>query len=168
MHPALLDADSLLKECTLGTMRRSGPGGQHRNKTESAVVLTHVPTGVTGQASERRSQADNRNVALRRLRLNLALDVRTPALAERAPTPLWRSRVRNEQIHVNVHHADLPALLAEALDVLADRRGHLHSSAEQLQITPSQLQKLLRLEPRAWELLNTWRRQAGLSPLRVM
>ncbi|MBI5018355.1 MAG: peptide chain release factor-like protein [Deltaproteobacteria bacterium] len=45
----------------------SGPGGQHRNKRETAVRVRHVPTGVTVEASEERSQARNREVALERL-----------------------------------------------------------------------------------------------------
>ena len=48
-----------------------GPGGQHRNKTASAVRLVHPPTGVTVTASERRSQAQNRGAALERLRARL-------------------------------------------------------------------------------------------------
>jgi protein subunit release factor A len=48
--------------------RASGPGGQHRNTTDSAVRIRHLPTGIVAQASEDRSQARNREVALERLR----------------------------------------------------------------------------------------------------
>ncbi len=48
--------------------RGSGPGGQHRNVTESGVRIRHLPTGIVVQASERRSQAQNRELALERLR----------------------------------------------------------------------------------------------------
>ncbi len=48
--------------------RGSGPGGQHRNVTESGVRIRHLPTGIVVQASERRSQAQNRDLALERLR----------------------------------------------------------------------------------------------------
>jgi peptide chain release factor len=49
------------------TMRSSGPGGQHVNRTESAVRVTHVPTGMQASASEERSQHRNRKLALARL-----------------------------------------------------------------------------------------------------
>ena len=69
LHPVQLPIEKLLRECEVRHERRRGPGGQHRNKTESAVVLLHKPTGVEGQAAERRSQHDNHRVAAARLRV---------------------------------------------------------------------------------------------------
>jgi peptide chain release factor len=54
------------------TMRASGPGGQHVNRTESAVRVTHVPSGLQAVASEERSQHRNRKLALARLAARLA------------------------------------------------------------------------------------------------
>ncbi len=62
----------LLAECEVTTFRASGPGGQHRNRRESAVRLRHRPTGVVVVATERRSQHQNKAVALERLALRLA------------------------------------------------------------------------------------------------
>ena len=55
------------KDVTFDTMRASGPGGQHVNKTESAVRVTHTPTGIAVTAREERSQSANRKLALARL-----------------------------------------------------------------------------------------------------
>lgn len=64
---ALTD-EQLLSECREEFFIASGPGGQHRNKTESGVRLIHLPTGVTVTATERRSQLQNRGEALERLK----------------------------------------------------------------------------------------------------
>jgi len=55
------------KELRWETMRASGPGGQHVNRTESAIRLTHVASGIQAVASEERSQHSNRKLALARL-----------------------------------------------------------------------------------------------------
>ncbi len=56
-----------LRDLRFETMRASGPGGQHVNRTESAVRVTHVPTGVQASASEERSQHRNKRLALARV-----------------------------------------------------------------------------------------------------
>jgi protein subunit release factor A len=63
-----LEDDALLRDCEVTTFVGGGPGGQHRNKTSSAVRIVHLPTGVTVTATERRSQLRNRSAALQRLR----------------------------------------------------------------------------------------------------
>jgi ribosome-associated protein len=75
---------ALLLECEETFFVGSGPGGQHRNKTESAVRLVHRPTEVTVTATERRSQLRNRGAALARLRAELTELARTPTV--RRPT----------------------------------------------------------------------------------
>ena len=164
-HPATIDVELLLRDCSVRHERRRGPGGQHRNKTESAVVIRHLPTGIEGQAAERRSQGDNHRNAVKRLRLNLALGVRTEVLAELAPTDLWKSRCCNLKIAINAEHDDFATLLAEAMDVLASRNGHVPGAADQLACSPSQLIKLLKKEPRAFLWLNAERKKHGLSEL---
>jgi len=84
---ALAD-DALLAECEETFFVGSGPGGQHRNKTESGVRLSHPPTGVTVTATERRSQLQNRGAALERLRARLEALAHQPRV--RRPTRATR------------------------------------------------------------------------------
>src|SRR5689334_878480 len=72
----------LLAQCAVDTYRASGPGGQKRNKTSSAVRLRHPPTGLIVIAEESRSQHENRARALRRLRQALYLKWRDELLPE--------------------------------------------------------------------------------------
>ena len=81
-HPACCNLDLLLKNCQIEQVRRSGPGGQHRNKVETGVVIKHIPTNITGEASERRQQGRNRSMALFRLRVNLALGYRISEISD--------------------------------------------------------------------------------------
>jgi hypothetical protein len=165
-HPSAIDPERLLAECDVRRTRRSGPGGQNRNKVETAIVLTHRPTGLVAEANERRSQAENGRVALFRLRLSLAVEVRRAGEGGEAPSPLWRSRCRGGRISVSPEHEDFPALLAEALDALAARGMDVGASAEALGCSASQLTKLLKLEPRALRKVNDRRGGLGLRPLR--
>jgi hypothetical protein len=165
LHPAALDNKALIAECDVRHARRSGPGGQRRNKVETAVVLTHRPTGIIAEASERRSQAENLVKALFRLRLKLAVQVRRLAAADHKPSPLWQSRCRDGRVSVNPEHEDFPALLAEALDVLASRNMDVQAAAQTLGCSGTQLVKLLKHEPAALELDNNARSNRGLDRL---
>ena len=165
-HPAAIDPDELLRACRVTRERASGPGGQHRNKVETAVTLLHTKTGVSSCASERRSQAENQHVAMKRLRLNLALNVRREAGTLHTPSTLWRSRTRDRRIVISAQHADFPAILAEALDVLAAHGYDPKAAVTVLGCSRSQLIKLLKAEPRAFAMLNEKRRESGLRNLK--
>ncbi len=158
IHPARLPTDQLLKQCDVRRQRRSGPGGQHRNKVETAVVITHRESGIQGAASERRSQEQNRQVALFRLRLKLAIDLRQAPSVE-APSELWLERVQKRRLAVSPDHEDYPSLLSEAMDRIQMHKGDAVSAASDLETSTSQLLKLLRHQPRAMELVNGLRRQ---------
>ncbi len=163
-HPAALPIDELLADCRVDRTRGSGPGGQHRNKTETAIVITHLPTGVRGEASERRSQAENLAQAKFRLRQELAVAVRSAEGGGSSPSPLWRSRVAGERITVSASHDDFPAILAEALDALAATDWSAPAAAERLGISTSQLVKLLKQETRGLALLNREQTARGKRP----
>ena len=164
-HPATASAEQLIAECEVRRLRRSGPGGQHRNKVETAINLHHLPTGVRAEASERRSQAQNQTQAVFRLRVNLALEVRRSCGPDYVPSPLWQSR-RGGGLKASASNDDFPALLAEALDVLAALDADPKPAAAVLSCTPSQLIRLLKLDPRALALVNGWRRERQMHALR--
>lgn len=165
-HPASLESERLLADCEVRFARRSGPGGQHRNKVETAAILTHRPTGLIAEANERRSQVENRRMALFRLRVRLALEVRDEGAEPKGPSPLWRSRCRGGRLSVNPQHEDYPSLLAEALDTIARHEGEVRDSAEFLGCTPTQLIRFLKSTPQALTWLNNLRRERGQPPLR--
>jgi len=133
---------------------------------ETAIVVMHKPTGVKGTATERRSQEQNRQAAVFRLRLNLALTVRLARPSEATPSDLWRSRCVGGRMSVSSTHDDFPSLLAEALDVLDTHSMDMPKAAEALGITASQLTKFLKIEPRAIAKVNEHRRGLGLHVLR--
>lgn len=165
-HPASFEDAALLEQCELGRGRTRGPGGQHRNKVESAVYLTHISTGVESQGSERRSAHENQRVALFRLRLSLAVRVRTPIPAGEIRSALWLSRCSADgRIACNPEHHDYPTLLAQALDVLWACRLDPRTAGLRLACSSSQLIKLIKDHPAAFVRVNEARHAAALHPL---
>ncbi len=82
-------------EVKVEVTRSSGPGGQHVNKTESAVRITHLPTGITSVASEERSQHLNRKLAL--ARLAKAIELSNQAAAEHKDCEIWQAHNQLER-----------------------------------------------------------------------
>ena len=65
------DRASLERDCDIQYFIATGPGGQHRNKVETGVRMTHRPTGIVVTATERRSQYANREAAYERMAAKL-------------------------------------------------------------------------------------------------
>lgn len=166
-HPATLEEVELLRQCTLEFGRVSGPGGQHRNRVDTAAFILHTPSGVETHATERRSQAQNRHEAIKRLRRKLAVRCRTVVSRDHhEPSELWRRRRQGDKMSVNPDHWDYPALLAEALDLVVARRFDLAGAAGLLGITMSQLSRLIRHDKAAFAAVNAGREAIGLPKLR--
>ena len=92
-------AASLLAECRVDTFRSGGSGGQHQNKVESGVRLTHRPTGLVATSRRHRSQHRNREEALRRLSRKLESLNRPekPRVPTRVPRREKRKRLEDKR-----------------------------------------------------------------------
>ena len=162
----LLPDDILLRDCLVRRFRHTGPGGQHRNKVETAIELTHEPTGVSGMATERRSQAHNRRVAIRRLRIRLAVEIRTVTSPEVHPSALWAARCRGQKILCSDRHADFPVLLTESLNAIHAKDYDVKGAAAALGCSTSQLVRFVARVPDALLQVNTERKTRGLKCLK--
>jgi protein subunit release factor B len=100
------DAD-LLRECEVDTFRSSGPGGQHVNKTESAVRLRHLPSGLVITCREERSQHQNKALCLQKLRARVEQLNHRPA--SRVPTRVPRS-AKNRTLEAKVRRSRIKRL----------------------------------------------------------
>ena len=90
--------EDLLRECEVETFRSSGPGGQHVNKTESAVRLRHSPSGVVVTSQQERSQHRNKGLSLQRLRKKVEqLNYRPAKRVPTRVTPGAKNRTLEEK-----------------------------------------------------------------------
>ena len=80
--------EDLLRDCEVETFRSSGPGGEHVNKTESAVRLRHLPSGLVVSLRQERSQHRNKALCIQRLRKKVEQLNYRPA--KRVPTRVPR------------------------------------------------------------------------------
>lgn len=165
-HPATLGDEELLAQCTVGKGRSGGPGGQNRNKVETLVMIAHDATGTESHAGERRSSIENKAVAVRRLRLSLAVRVRTPVPSGEVRSALWVSRCKGGRIVCSVEHRDFASLVAEAMDVVVAAGYDVRKASLRLCCSSSQLVKLLQGHPPAMAAVNAGRVEAGMHALK--
>jgi len=160
----------LLAECDVDRFRASGPGGQKRNKTESAVRLRHRPTGLITIGTESRSQHENRARALARLRVHIALDLREAVdlAGYTAPAPLAKLLERGaagvgERTRRSVEYL---AGVAALLDVLEAADCSVRDAARALGSSTGALSRLLLADERVARKVNELRAARGMRPLR--
>jgi hypothetical protein len=166
MRPDLQDEDGLLAECELDTLRASGPGGQKRNKTESAVRIRHKPSGIIVIASESRSQHDNRAVALKRMQKALALKLREPIATDSVPPAISAAIDKKGKLNLGQKDARYVPAIAVALDVLSAHKGRISDAAKQLGVTTANLSGFLTDDEDVYVEANVIRMQNGQGPLR--
>ncbi|CAA3022336.1 peptide chain release factor 1 [Olea europaea subsp. europaea] len=148
----MMTDDQLISQCEMNTFKASGPGGQHRNKRESAVRLKHLPTGIIAQAVEDRSQHKNRSSALARLRMLLALKVRNtvdldaylppPELVQILPA---KSTVRGlyQGHQIGPNNPKFVMGMQALLDLIFAGKGSVADAAKKLGLSTGALSRLI-------------------------
>ena len=163
----------LLAQCAVDTYRASGPGGQKRNKTSSAVRLRHLPSGLIVIAEESRSQHENRARALRRIRQALYLKLREPIDAD-ALTPeglaarmdYGPARDREGRLHLGRKDPRFWPAVGVVLDVLLAVEARAAAAAAALGTTTANLIDFLRVDEKVWQEANHLRQHFGHGLLR--
>jgi len=163
-----LDDDTLVRQCIVDAYRASGPGGQKRNKTSSAVRLRHEPTGLVAIAEEDRSQHVNKTRAVRRLRETIALHLRRDVDVSnyRTSDRLAAHVTKDGRLRVNPHNPNYAGIVAEVLDVLAATGARVSEAAACVGISTAQLLQFFQRDPKLWEHVNQMRAAAGLNTLK--
>jgi hypothetical protein len=153
----------LLDQCAVDTYRASGPGGQKRNKTSSAVRIRHGPTGLIVIAEESRSQHENRARALRRLRRRLYLKLREPFV----PNGETLQAISDHRLKLGSKDERFWPMVGLVLDVLSVHRGRVSEAAAALGVTTGCLVDFLNSEETVWQQANEIRLQFGQKSLKA-
>lgn len=166
----LASDDALIAQCEVDRYRASGPGGQHRNKTESAVRLRHKLLGVSAIGEDSRSQAENKVHAVRRLRSSIALEVREPVRLDGfVPSPRLAAFVAAGTAPLGAKTkltGEYWAAMAELIDLLVAGDLEIGTTAQRLGITTGAMSKLLLHDDQVGRVVNDLRRARGMRPLR--
>ncbi|XP_064984238.1 uncharacterized protein LOC135624494 [Musa acuminata AAA Group] len=170
-----LSDEQLMAQCDMDTFKASGPGGQHRNKRESAVRLSHRPTGIVAQAVEERSQHKNRAMALTRLRTLLALKVRkaidldgyTPPSVLLQILPA-KSTIRGKDVgpQIGPNNPKFALGMQALLDLIFSVEGSVSETAKMLGLSTGALSRLILSDDSLRVTVNELRTSKGMRPLR--
>ncbi len=164
----VLDDGALLKKCSVDTYAASGPGGQKRNRTYSAVRITHQETKLAAIGEESRSQLENKNRALKRLRQKMAFSLRKSRSEKKLRLhPDIEHLFQNATIACpNSKNPLYPLFCATILDFLFQAEGKLSLAAEALHSTTSQINKAFRRDAALLDAANAVREYYHLNRLK--
>jgi hypothetical protein len=165
---AQLSDAQLLAQCAVDTYRASGPGGQKRNKTSSAVRLRHPGSGLIVIAEESRSQHENRARALKRLRQALYLklrDERPPEVLAAQPD-YQAARGGDGRLDLGRKDPRFWPAAGVVLDVMYAVEARVSEAAAALGVSTANLIAFLYTDPKVWEQANHLRARFGHKPLR--
>ena len=163
-----LTEPQLLAQCEVDTYRASGPGGQKRNKTSSAVRLRHPPTGLLVIAEESRSQHANKAKVLKRLRRALFLDWRDPIdPAGVSAHPDLAGAVVGGRLNVGVKGVGFWPAAGVLLDLLDAAGAQVSTAAAALGVSTANVVEFLRSDARLWQSANRLRAAHGRKPLKA-
>jgi len=146
------DDRTLLSHCRQESFVATGNGGQKRNHTNTAIRLVHQPSGLVVTDCETRSQQRNRELALSKLRHEIAVKIRGPHLPP--PDP-----------HMNLNNPRYPLLAAWLMDAVTESGLDLKTAAAATGLTRTGLLKLLSRDAGLWQYFCGLRKQAGLPDL---
>jgi hypothetical protein len=163
---AALTPDQLLAQCAVDTYRASGPGGQKRNKTSSAVRLRHGPTGLLVIAEESRSQHENKARALARLGRALYLHLRDELPPDLTPEAVAALPGHPGTLSLGRKDPRFWPAVGVVLDVLAATTARVAEAAALLGVSTGNLVDFLQADPKVWQEANRLRAAAGQKPLR--
>ncbi len=143
-----LDDEALLKQCKEDRYKSGGPGGQRRNKVETAVKLHHEASGASVHANDSRYLQRNRLSAVRHLRERIAIQSRAPFDLESPNVPDEFAAYVGPKgaLSINRKNVSYPLVVATALDALEAAEGSYAKAAKALGITTSQLVKFLKAD----------------------
>lgn len=169
---ASLGDHELLAQCAVDTYRASGPGGQKRNKTSSAVRIRHLPSGLIVIAEESRSQHENRVRALKRLRQAIYLRIRNDLSTEERESVAGladyrEARTAAGRLSLGVKDARFWPAVGIVLDVLEAVEARVSEAAGILGISTGNLVDFLQVSPKVWEQANLLRARFSQKPLRT-
>lgn len=168
-----LTLEQLLAQCEVDTYRASGPGGQKRNKTSSAVRLRHLPSGLIVIAEESRSQHENKAKAMKRLHRTLFIELRETLLPHELTPEFfanlhdWHTAKDNEgRLHLSPKDSRFWPAIGIALDALNAVQSRVSDAAKLLGLTTGNLIDFLQTDPKVWQTANQLRTIHGQKPLR--